>query len=224
MSVGIIPVIDLLDGQVVHARGGQRDRYEPIRTPLCPGAEPEAVVRALLALGEFPALYAADLGALQGRGDHSLLLQRLRRLFPRTEFWVDTGARAPTATGNGLRTVIGTESGVTAAALARIDQSGAGFVLSLDFTAAGYAGDPDVLANPACWPRDVILMHLPGVGGSRGPDWDLLDPILARAGDRNWYVAGGVRDQRDLAAAATRGIRGVLVATALHAGTLRPDA
>ncbi len=223
MSVQIIPVIDLMDGRVVHARGGRRGEYEPIRTPLCTGAGPEDIVGALLALHVFRTIYVADLDAILGRGANGETLTRLRDRFSQIEFWVDAGRSQPDIPAPGLRTVIGTETGVRVADLADWHRCGADFLLSLDFTASGYAGDPDILADPGCWPRDVIVMDLPAVGSARGPDWSRIDPLIARSPDSHWYVAGGIRDERDLEAACTRNVRGVLAATALHTGTLFPS-
>jgi phosphoribosylformimino-5-aminoimidazole carboxamide ribotide isomerase len=44
----LIPVMDLMSGQVVHARRGERDQYRPIQSILCPSAAPEAILQALI--------------------------------------------------------------------------------------------------------------------------------------------------------------------------------
>ena len=46
----IIPVIDLRQGEVVHARMGERANDCPISSTLCKGSTPEAVVGAAGAL------------------------------------------------------------------------------------------------------------------------------------------------------------------------------
>lgn len=218
----IIPVMDLLDGRVVHARGGRRDEYVPIRTPLCASSEPGAVLDALLLLHPFSIVYVADLDALGGRGNHQHELRQLHAAHPSLTFWVDAGRPQAPPAGKWVRTVLGSESGVTPNELAALRRTQPDIVLSLDFSAAGFCGDPGVLAQAGCWPRDVIVMHLPAVGAARGPDWRFIDPLLARTRDLNWYLAGGVRDDADVTAATARGMHGVLVATALHAGTLVP--
>ncbi|HWQ82955.1 MAG TPA: HisA/HisF-related TIM barrel protein, partial [Anaerolineales bacterium] len=61
----IIPVLDLLGGQVVHARRGERQNYQPVESVLCDSAEPRHVARAFrerLGLNEH---YIADLDAIQ---------------------------------------------------------------------------------------------------------------------------------------------------------------
>lgn len=62
----IIPVIDLMRGQVVKAVGGDRAQYAPIRTPLSPNASPVEVAKGFLTLAPFKRLYLADLDALAG--------------------------------------------------------------------------------------------------------------------------------------------------------------
>ena len=42
----LVPVVDLLAGQVVHARRGERSRYQPIQSPLCPGSDLLPLARA----------------------------------------------------------------------------------------------------------------------------------------------------------------------------------
>jgi len=39
----IIPVIDLLNGKVVHAKYGNRAQYQPLQSPLVDSCEPLAV-------------------------------------------------------------------------------------------------------------------------------------------------------------------------------------
>ena len=60
----IVPVLDLKGGIVVHARGGQRAKYAPLRSPLVEGCEPVPVARALCGVCRTSDLYVADLDAL----------------------------------------------------------------------------------------------------------------------------------------------------------------
>ena len=45
----IIPVLDLMNGQVVQAIRGERDTYQPIESVLTPETHPLSVARALQA-------------------------------------------------------------------------------------------------------------------------------------------------------------------------------
>jgi len=223
MSFSIIPVIDLLDGQVVHARGGRRAGYVPVRSSLCSSSDPETVLASLLALHPFAVVYVADLGALLGHGSHATLVRSLCAGFPGITFWVDCGKQDAAEIRPGIRTVIGTETGISTTALGALTSSGSDFVLSLDFNASGILGDAGILAQPQCWPRDIIIMNLPSVGAATGPAWPVADDVMQRTANRNFYLAGGVRDAADLATASARGLRGALVATALHTGALTSD-
>ena len=219
----IIPVIDLLDGQAVHARGGRRAEYAPVCSPLCPSSEPTAVLATLLALHPFAVVYVADLGALLGRERHDATVAKLRAKFPGVTFWVDCGDKQPAGNRPGIRTIIGTETGISAAELGGLISSSTDYILSLDFNASGLIGDAEILSRPELWPRDVIIMTLPSVGAAKGPAWQVVDEVMGRTENRDFYGAGGVGDSADLAQATARGMRGALVATALHTGALSSE-
>jgi phosphoribosylformimino-5-aminoimidazole carboxamide ribotide isomerase len=64
-------------------------------------------------------------------------------------------------------------------------------------------------------------MTLSRVGARLGPAIAEVAAIVSRAGSRRIYAAGGVRDRADIVALHAAGAAGVLVATALHAGTIK---
>src|SRR5262245_21117588 len=110
----LIPVLDLMQGCVVHARKGERAAYAPIRSTLCKGAAPGDVLHALLELHPFRTIYVADLDAIRRDGDHRAVLAGLRARFPEVQFWVDAGIADESALvawiADGLgRPVIGSE-------------------------------------------------------------------------------------------------------------------
>jgi phosphoribosylformimino-5-aminoimidazole carboxamide ribotide isomerase len=226
----VIPVIDLKAGVVVHARAGKREHYAPIRSQLCADSSPLTIVRALLEVHPFATLYVADLDAIEGRGDQAALIAAIVRAFPGLTLWVDCGlgdARScRTSWACDLATpVIGTEALLDADALREVaDERGReNWVLSLDYLDSGRAHSRtgfDPASMIETWPSRVIVMSLRRVGSAMGPDFDRLDEIRAHAGDREVIAAGGVRGDEDLRALAERGVSGVLVATALHAGRL----
>jgi len=92
-------------------------------------------------------------------------------------------------------------------------------VLSLDFDGERFLGPPAVLATPHLWPARVIAMTLGRVGADAGPDFERL-ASLRQASGAALYAAGGVRGPADLAALARAGVKGALVASALHDGRL----
>ncbi|PWC87451.1 hypothetical protein TSH100_10010 [Azospirillum sp. TSH100] len=219
----IVPVIDLLGGQVVHAKRGERDRYRPIESALTVGSAPQDIVVALLALQPFRACYVADLDAIRGNGDHRTIVADLQARWPEVAFWVDAGLATPDdcrrwLDAGLLHLVIGSESqsdGKTleaAQALTGEDR----VALSLDLR-RGEALGPAVLHEDAGrWPQRVIAMTLDRVGSGEGPDLDRIVTLAARRPGVRVWGAGGVRDAADLEALATHGADAVLVASALH--------
>ncbi len=222
----LIPVLDLMGGVVVRARRGMRAEYRPIDTPLCPGAAPADVARALLNLAPFRTLYVADLDAIAGTGGHDGVVRDLMEAHAGVHLWVDAGEATPatvrrrTEHGPG-RPVIGSEAmDDLASGLASL--AGGGAILSLDFGPEGARGPAAIHDDPDHWPAAVIVMTLARVGAGEGPDMDRLGDVIRRAGNRRVYAAGGVRDAGDLSRLEQAGAAGVLLASALHDGRLSP--
>jgi phosphoribosylformimino-5-aminoimidazole carboxamide ribotide isomerase len=219
-----IPVIDLMGGEVVRARMGDRASYRRLESPLSPTSDPVDVVRGLLAVYPFPILYVADLDAIQREGDNIPALRRIRAEFPGLRIWVDNGAADPAALDAVVCAdlgvpVIGSESQRDGMLVARHMDSER-IVLSLDFRGDVFQGPREILAEPSLWPRRVIVMTLARVGSGAGPDLARLAAIRSVARGRELYAAGGVRAAADLSALKTAGAAGALIATALHEGRL----
>jgi phosphoribosylformimino-5-aminoimidazole carboxamide ribotide isomerase len=230
MHVQVIPVIDLIAGQVVHARLGQRDSYAPIRTPLAPGSAPLDVVRGLLALHPFSTLYIADLDSIRRRGDNRAVIAGLREANPAVRLWVDGGLADLAACRGWLAAdlgdvVIGSESQRDMSVLSALTDAATRdrVILSLDHQGDRFLGPSQLLADPSVWPERVIVMTLARVGSGAGPDIERFEAIRQKAGPVCLYAAGGIRGLDDLVELARRGASGVLVATALHDGRIGPS-
>jgi len=222
----VVPVIDLREGGVVHARRGDRDRYPPLRSSLCAGNDPVAVVGGLLRLHPFPVVYAADLDAIQGNGDNLPALARLKAAYPDVGFWVDAGFRTADAVRGFVASGLGdavlvSESldGLAPLATLKADPAWDRVILSLDFRDR-FVGPPDLPNRPDLWPRRIIAMTLARVGSGEGPDWNRLAEIGRIKPQARLFAAGGVRNGGDLRDLAARGSAGALVATALHDGRI----
>ena len=221
----VIPVVDLMNGVVVHARKGDRAHYQPIVSSLCQGSTASDIVHALLGLYPFPSLYIADLDAIQQRGHHRPLVDALLTAHPRLEIWIDAGIHSMTDIElwqhERLRPVLGSESIPDINTWHQLSQACANRqILSLDFTFAGYQGPVELLDNASLWPPEVIIMSLPQVGSNHGPDIDRLKELRARTPNHQLYAAGGTRHLADLKLLNQLGIKGSLVASALHQGSL----
>lgn len=223
----IIPVVDLANGIVVHARRGERARYAPLVTPLAASAAPLDVIDGMLAFHPFTALYIADLDAIAGGPGHLGDIAAIARRHPRLRLLLDAGFASPRSLAPYVELptvdfVLGSESIACLAdyAVLLATATPRRCVLSLDRDAAGPRGCAELFAQPDCWPQRVIHMTLTQVGSEAGPDWAGLASLRAIAGGRDIYAAGGVRDDTDLVRLADGGVAGALVATALHAGRI----
>ena len=220
----IIPVIDLHQGQVVHARGGARADYLPIRSRLCGSSDPFAVVEALLDLHSYDHLYVADLDAIQGTGDHRTVLDALCRLHPNLICWVDAGLGTAAAVSEFARLgpgspVVGSES-LPSGTAPDVKAWAEDVVLSLDFRDQALLGPADLLKKPQYWPADVIVMELARVGRNQGPNLQRIANLRRQISGHRLYAAGGVRGADDLASLDDGGVAGVLIASALHDGSI----
>ena len=222
MESPIIPVIDILDGTVVHARRGERDRYLPLTSILGCAPRPGAVLRAYLSLYPFPAFYIADLNAIQGQGDNLALVAGLVREFPGLSVWLDAGRAGFASSDAAIQPVIGTETGISAGEMAAITRSPRSSILSLDFSGTRFLGHPDMLSAPDRWPERLIILDLAGVGAGHGPPLQLAGSIIPpeRLPAHRIFLGGGVRNPADLEKILHAGFSGALVATAIHSGAL----
>ncbi|HSH54825.1 MAG TPA: HisA/HisF-related TIM barrel protein [Methylotenera sp.] len=216
-----IPVIDLMHGQVVHARFGQRQHYQPIQSSLCSSSAPIDVVSALLELYPFERLYIADLAAIQGQNNHFQIVKTIQDTFPELEIWLDSGIASvhdlQALKDLAVSHVIGSENITSIDALNDLKKVlGDDFVLSLDFNSQGFLGVADLLENPHHWPNTIIAMTLYKVGSQQGVDVKLLELLIHKKASRALYAAGGVRNLDDLKQISEIGTTGALIASALH--------
>lgn len=235
--MNLIPVIDLLHGQVVRAQRGDRKSYRPIVSPLCGSSDPVTVARVLVRHCASSRLYVADLDALQGGAVQVDALRDILQALPEVELWVDAGfADAPVAEalraglaphGGRLVTVFASESLASREVLERCfgprREAGANAVLSLDRRDGRKLDAAGCWTTPELWPARVIVMTLERVGADAGPDLETLAQVMTLSPQTQFIGAGGVRDPADLSRAAEAGAAGWLVASALHDGRIPPQ-
>ena len=223
----IIPVIDLLNGVVVHAKKGDRKSYQAIQSSLTKSSQPIDIVSALLDLYPFEQFYIADLNAIQKLekpcSSNYNVIESITQQFPTLKLWVDAGISNNTELNIwqrlNIQLVLGSENFTHLNSFTSLNHD-KNFVLSLDFMPHGYQGPLELLTHNEYWPHDVIVMSLEHVGANQGVNSDLLNQILAKANGFNVYAAGGIRGGEDLATLNKMGVHGALVATALHLGQL----
>lgn len=219
-----IPVIDLFDGQAVHAVRGLRESYRPLMSALAPTSSARDVVAGYLKLYPFRHCYIADLNALRAFGDSNHEIAALLAQHQNLEFWIDGGfgsrEHLPTYLASpNARGIIGSESIGDLADYDRLRASLAQYlepVLSLDFKGGQFLGPRELRDAPNRWPQRIIVMNLDRVGSGEGPDLDLLRQLHTSAPHCAFAAAGGIRHEQDLLHLRDLPASFVLLATALH--------
>lgn len=230
----VIPVIDVLNGKVVHAVRGKRSEYQPLKSILCDSVDPVEVAEAFRKLG-FSELYVADLDAII---DCSSDFHVLKRVVDETglTLMVDAGVSAMERAKELLQAgvsklVIGTETLRTKSFVAEaINAFGSDrVVVSLDLKGdkvlarQGFDGSSDPISLLRGFSdigvSQVIVLDLTRVGSGEGANLDFLRKVL-RDLSINVYIGGGVRNTADLVELKNLGVFGVLVATSLHSGAI----
>jgi phosphoribosylformimino-5-aminoimidazole carboxamide ribotide isomerase len=236
LAMFVLPVMDLMGGAVVGGLGGRRSDYRPVVSRLTQSTHPFDVAAAFrdhIGLTEF---YLADLDAIGGRDPALATFEGLRE----RDFhcWVDAGIRHAAHVGrlqtagvdvivSGLETVSGPQ-----ALAGIIDAVGAGGVaFSLDLRDGEPLGDRSAWGRAnartiagqviALGVRRLIVLDVArvGVGIGTGTE-DLCAELKGYRPDAAVIAGGGVRGATDLLRLRALGVDGVLMASALHDGTV----
>jgi phosphoribosylformimino-5-aminoimidazole carboxamide ribotide isomerase len=235
----ILPVLDVKDGVVVRGMAGRRQEYQPIVSPLTSSCAPAVVARALQKCFGFSEFYLADLDAIGGSAPARPLYQGLQALG--FQLWVDAGVRDTgmaewLAEAGVERIVLGLETvrGPDVVARACRDFGVDRVVFSLDLREGQPLGDLQPWDWADAWSiasrgialgiKTLIVLDLTRIGLGSGTGTEALCGRLAAAyPDVEVITGGGIRDAADIQRLEGRGVRGVLVASALHDGRLRPE-
>jgi phosphoribosylformimino-5-aminoimidazole carboxamide ribotide isomerase len=237
----IVGVIDLRRGRAVHARGGQRDRYEPV---LAAAGEPidgdaTRLARAYVSRFGLTDVYVADLDAI----DHGVRqpgVSDLARLVPR--LWLDCAVTSvdearETLEAGASRVIVGLETLDSFDRLSEICAAigGERVVFSLDLR--GGVAMTDRTGQPPAAPAEqiaaraaaagaatIIVLDVARVGMRAGCDVGLIARVRREVPALSIFAGGGVRGWDDLRRLSDEGCEGALVATALLDGTLQPPA
>ncbi len=217
----VIPVIDLKDGLVVHAKQGFRNQYRPIESKICHNADPVNVIEAFNEQFGFTTFYIADLNALNKQGDHNKQIKSILNRYPNYHFWLDNGELSSTCYFTDHQNycpVVGSESIADGKPLnlSALKE----FVLSLDFFNHRQLGSIEIFNQSNLWPDEIILMTLDQVGSNSGPDYKTIENFSTHYPNKQFIAAGGIRNKNDLLTLMQLGINKALVATALHSGAI----
>jgi phosphoribosylformimino-5-aminoimidazole carboxamide ribotide isomerase len=229
--VRIIPAIDVMGGVVVRGVGGRREEYRPIVSKLTSSTDPVKVARALVNAFKPRELYLADLDAIGGSMPAFKVYPAILEMG--VSLWVDAGIRdingATVLAACGCDVVAGLETIPSADVLCDIVEAvGAErVVFSLDMRDGVPLRDwsiPDRNPVPTAVALGItrlIVLDLARVGGGFGAGTEeLCHNVASTYPHVEVFAGGGIAGPEDLQRLAACGVRGALVASALHDGRI----
>lgn len=237
----IIPVLDLLGGQVVRAVGGRRSEYRPLVTQLTDDPTPARLAAIFVERFAAREIYLADLDAIAGRPGNFAAWHDVAGSGAR--LWLDAGTATADAAEALLARdwprppvlIVGLETlrdpDQFPAIVERCGPENLAFSLDLRdgcpvTTIAAWQQrlSEEIAAEAiAAGFRRLILLDLARVGRGTGcGTGELCRRLHARYPEVELVTGGGVSSDEDLRQAAAQRAQAVLVASALHEGRLAP--
>ncbi|PQO30106.1 hisA/hisF family protein [Blastopirellula marina] len=233
ISSAVLPVIDLKEGVVVRGVGGVRNRYRPIQSRLCDGAEPGEVAAALKREFSFVDIYVADLDAIQDSRPQQEAWREIAAAGLRLHLdaglaSLDDCRQAAERLGreNVASLVVGLETLQRWEDLREIvAEFGDAATFSLDLRhgrplkIVGGTLRPEEIAEKAyqCGIRRIVLLDLAHVGQGRGTGTEgLCRDLSAQFPAVEWITGGGIRSLEEVAGQLALGACRILVCSALH--------
>ena len=240
----LIPVLDLLNKEVVQGIGGKRDIYQPIAdSVIVSSAEPVHVLNAFhekLLLNDF---YIADLNQIQWKNDdRDKAFQNLDIIKQLTEnlhfnILLDGGCQnlddVKRQLDLGIKQVIlGSETMKSKQFIDDVvkELDPEKIILSVDLKRGELLASSKELAQTkpielAKYAEDIgirtiIVLELEKVGSQKGPVSDALIEISTAVDNTAVFAGGGVRTIEDVEILRDNDIAGVLIATAFHKGKI----
>jgi len=214
----LIPAIDLLDNIVVKAFLGERKKYKPINTKLAKSSRLENIIIGLLKEYKFKIIYIADLNAIMGNKNNFKIIKKVIKKFPKINFWVDYGVKNyldfNKYDDNSFKTIIGSETLKNTNELRKIyKHKKKEFILSLDFKNNFFLGPKNLIKNNKLWPKKTIFMVLDSIGSKKRPKLIKLYNLDKK---KDYYLAGGISNNKDIKFLKEKGFKGAIVSTAIH--------
>jgi len=234
----IIPVLDILNKQVVHGIKGERNKYAPIQSTLT--SSTNLLDIALVFKNKFPIdeLYIADLDAILYQNSTFDYLKEIIRQ-TNLQIMLDAGIDDLTSVQTLLRkdvakVIIGTETLRSLSNLENIAMqiSPEKLIISLDLRRGRIISKDEELTTLSPLEavhlfeelgiQELIILELTKIGSESGVMTPILRQIL-----QNTFLpiisGGGTRNIQDLGILKEAGVSGVLIATALHNGSISPE-
>jgi phosphoribosylformimino-5-aminoimidazole carboxamide ribotide isomerase len=231
----IIPVIDILNSEVVHAVKGERDKYQPLKSVLIKNSDPIQIIKKINKDTSILEVYIADLDAIIRREPNFSLLAEILKI-PQIKVIIDPGI---ISIENILEyskykldsLILGLETlqnlKVISDCLEIIGSKKT--IVSIDMYKETIQTNVKEIKNQNpiniiriiedLGVEIIILLDLYKVGQKLGG----ISPLyleIKRLFNGKVLAGGGIRDFKDIELYKQHGFSGVLIGTALHDGTI----
>lgn len=228
--MNLIPVIDYKQGNVVLAKRGMREKYEPVNSLLCSSSDIHHVIETILALARFKTIYIADLDCIENQHTNISLWSSICNSYPSIEFWIDLGtscAKWPSYMHNtpNARPVLGSESFQVMYDLEDHIKRLRRYrpIISIDIKEEIILGPKDLFASLTTWSSDIIVLSLTHVGSNNGPNTHAISLVKSSIKNARLHYGGGIRNKKDIEQIKQLNIDGILIASSIHNGEITKE-
>ena len=234
----IIPVIDILNSKVVQGIRGERDKYFPIKSVFCDSADILDVVSQFVKLFNFKEVYIADLDAITKNKENFNYINKIHAQFD-IKIILDAGIstidRARKIINHGVNNlIIGTETLTSVEFIKDLKEKYSFKDLNLIISIDLYKGKnltkchelkdlsvPETINYFQNFDIDeFIILDLSRVGSKSGGISNLVYQVLDITKVKI-ITGGGIKSIDDLNQLKNTSIDGILIATALHNGSIK---
>ncbi|MFK7767269.1 MAG: HisA/HisF-related TIM barrel protein [Mariniblastus sp.] len=245
----VIPVLDLMIGQVVLATEGNRDAYQPVHSRLSHSSNPVDVAQAIFNQTGCDCLYLADIDSFAGANPnwavYNDLLGRGFELLVDADWMTDQRAgqiAEKIQTPEKMNVILSSETMSCESQFETFESltsRGIEPIFSLDKKGDSIITQPGELSELQPLElvrmaydrgvRNMIVLDLDSVGTKKGyvkkdnSVAPLLQEISGELNDVRLISGGGVKEPADVTALMELGCNHALVATAIHDGKFTPD-
>ncbi len=206
--------MDIMDGIVVSGKGGERDKYKPLKSVICNSCNPIDVAKAYKNLGA-KKVYIADLNAILGNGNNLDIIKKIDFLYKIVDFGI-RDRKDYEKVREFFTPIIATETVKDISLFKEKD-----IFISLDFKNGKLLNyNLEDIINIINKNVPLIVLDISSVGSQRGVNIDLVNKIINIV-NNPVYVGGGVKGEEDIKTLEDLGVTGVLVGTAIHKGIIK---
>lgn len=235
----IIPVIDILDGVVVHGTEGKRDSYEPIDSILTNSHKPLDIVRIFENKLGTNKLYIADLNSIAYEGNNFQLVEKLSKKCD-AELFLDAGIEKISDLKYDVfnkvdNIIIATESvkSLDTIKKAKNAYKDKNIIVSIDMKKDKIIHNLHENINSIeeilnklidIGINSFILLDISKVGTMSGLNNKIKDVIKKFSSNEIKFITGGgIRNIKDVQKLEKVNISGLLIASAIHNGNINSE-